>query len=184
MQREIKNLPDQLAAYSVQIQAKIEKYQAELAAENEKDIPDLTKQSQCLGGIWAIAMYESYLDIMFGNNDPDPEKRVEEHQDWLVENSHIPAEASTFRGLVNWLEDFFTSEMLIPDSMLNLEAQEKVEREYADYDYDQVKQGMLMHLQWLRETLLPTLMPASWKQEDTPEIYKSIVNGGMKRALN
>ena len=204
MIKSYKNIPEQLGGYTALTQEKLDEYQEILAAQDIAREQDQETISHAIGGIWAIALYEHYLDIIIGNGDDiegaygliDREfmKReydydmtaeefdawVEEQQEWFIESRNLPAEPSTFPCLMNWLEDFFTNELLLPDSLLNQEAQEKALLEYPDHDFEAMKQGMLLHLQWIREKLVPAVMPPSWKEEDTPAVYKAIA-GGMKR---
>lgn len=202
-----KNLPEQLGAYALMTEAKFKAYQDILAREDVKDVQDQQKISLAIGGIWTIVLYENYLDVIVGDGDDiqgeygliDREfmKReygydmsaeefdswVAKQQEWFIESRNLPAEPSTFPCLMNWLEDFFTDEVLLPDSHLNQEAEKRALLEYPDHDFETMKQGMLLHLQWIREQLVPALMPPTWKEEDTPAAYKAIA-GGMKPELH
>lgn len=209
MTTEYKNLPEQLVGYSGLVQKKLEEYQADLLGHRSSDTPDAEKLSRIMGAIYAIGMYEVYLDIMFGNEDngtpaayglidrehmnteygydmteEEFDAWVEEQQDWFIESATLPAGPSTLPCIMNWLDDFLTNELLLPDSTLNLQAHEKASEEFADYDMDALRQGMLGHLEWIRSDLVPALMPPAWSQDDAPEAYKNIALGGLKRHLN
>ncbi len=201
MTKTYKNLAEQLQGYTENIQSKLTEHQAVLLQERARNAPDATTLSNAMGAIYAIAMYETYLDIIcdtygfidreFMAREYDHEMTpkefdewVEEQQEWFTESANLPAEPSTFPCLINWLDDFFTTELLLPDSTLNLQVREKAAEEFADYDEGALRDGMMKHLQWLREALVPALMPRSWTEDDTPDIYKKLALSSLKRQLN
>ena len=200
MTNSIKDLPEQLAGYSQLTQQKLNEYQTYLKQQADVDEPDMDKISRAIGGIYTIAMYEHYLDTITDEygfisreflaqeydidlDEAEFDEWVEEQQEWFIESRNLPASPATFPCLMNWLDDFYTNELLLPDSTLNLQAQENAALEYPDYNPDEMRSGMLTHLQWIKDTLVPALMPAEWQQKGTPVVYQNIA-GGIKRHLN
>lgn len=147
-----------------------------------------------MGQIFAVAQYDNYLDTLCDNygfvtraflkekydSDLSPEEFEEwvtEQQDWFIESGNIPGEPEVFPVLMSAFANYFTDDLLNPQSKLVTGARDSASHECADYDWDAMQQGMMDHLTWLRNLLVPKLMPADWDSEKTPETYRNIALG-------